>query len=293
MKVNLKSEKGIAMSDVIVAVLLIAIFTGVIATIGYNIAVTSSSLKRMSAVTNYITTVFEHIDQMYYDDVTTANVEMYCMSISDLKNQNVNNTDWDGKGYNVEIKVEQYKPEETSMDLVKVIELKVSYKLNGKLQEINMSRIKKRENLDIPNKPELELVSKENGENVYPIKYYNGIWKVTSEADGSWYNYNEGTFAVVIVTEDKLETNQKISINDFENIYIWIPRYAYGEEIKFLFKETDNYVETNGEGYNVLEKIDKNEYTIVGQSNKNGKWITIDNLEDEELVNFIEMKNIY
>ena len=66
MKNRMKEEKGFAASDALIAVLIIALFAGLIAVISYNIYLSNSSIKRMSKATEYIVDMFEYIDKVYY-----------------------------------------------------------------------------------------------------------------------------------------------------------------------------------------------------------------------------------
>lgn len=51
MKKNIKKQNGIAAADGIVAVLIISLFIGLIATISYNTYLASTSIKRNSEAT--------------------------------------------------------------------------------------------------------------------------------------------------------------------------------------------------------------------------------------------------
>ena len=74
---RIKDKKGIGMTDTLVAVLIIALFTGVITTLLYNIYISNSSIKRMSQATEYITKVFEYSEKEYYDNVSKESLTSY------------------------------------------------------------------------------------------------------------------------------------------------------------------------------------------------------------------------
>ena len=305
MKINLKSQKGVVSSDAIIAIILIAVFSGLILAISYNIFLLNSSLKRMATVTNFISSIFEHADNLYYDDVETEVLEDYCSDYFEEKLPNTQitiNSDetWNEKGYKIEIEVERFVPEnvqeEDSLDLVKTIVVSVTYKLSGKDQEISMTRIKKRENFEEQNKPDFELITLEENENIYPVKKINGSWIVTNEKDSNWYNYKEGIWAVVLITEDILDTGNIIELENYDSL-IWVPRYAYNEndedDYMFTFQSTENYVTESEEGYNVLEEVDTTiNYTFSPEESLNGKWIEQDDLEDEYLNYVLPMINL-
>ena len=88
MKKFLKNNKGLTGADALLAVALIVLFSGIIATISYNIYIATSSLKRSSKATEYITNVFEHAKKEYYDDVTEEKlVEYFNTNFKDKKTE--------------------------------------------------------------------------------------------------------------------------------------------------------------------------------------------------------------
>ena len=74
---NLKKENGFAGSDALIAVLIITLFTGIIASLLYNIYLSNASLKRMSKANGYIVDVFEYVDKIYYDEVNEDELILY------------------------------------------------------------------------------------------------------------------------------------------------------------------------------------------------------------------------
>lgn len=71
---NVKSEKGITGVDITISILMIAIFTAIIATLSYNIYVTSVTQKRATIASNYLIDILESIDNMSYENVTVNNI---------------------------------------------------------------------------------------------------------------------------------------------------------------------------------------------------------------------------
>lgn len=304
---KLKSQKGIGGTDAIIAVVLIALFSGLIATLSYNIYVANSSLKRMSKATGYITEIFEYVDSIYYDEVTQETLKNYFsdkIEKQEWKNVTINNEE--NKGYSITLNVTNYSDnnnETTELDLVKTVEVTVNYTLQGKSQEIKMSKVKKRENLITPNKPDLSLIEKTDESNkIYPIKYINNEWKVTNENDATWYSYTNGIWAVVIKTNAEHNVGDTIENISGQSTYIWVPRYAYkndNSEVKFLYNTTNKYVEQNENNLNKLSQdINENDYIIKANSANGksitGEWITVNDLASAEikLNNIYEMKNI-
>ena len=156
MKKFLKEQKGFAASDALIAVLIIVLFSGLIATISYNIYLSNSSIKRMSKATGYIVDVFEYIDKINYEDVTKENLVSY------FNNKYYYEQDGTTPKADAEVKLKQtdenletpFKAEinivkynETEgntdkLDLVQEITMTIKYKLGNKDQEITMTRNK-------------------------------------------------------------------------------------------------------------------------------------------------------
>lgn len=309
----LKEQKGFAASDALIAVLIITLFAGLIATISYNIYLSNSSIKRMSKATSYIVDVFEYIDKSYYDDVTIEGLKGQYTYLTEYTGdtnsiQQDDNTVrlgiLEGKTgddrYTIRIVLDQYKPNDNSLDLVKQITMTVTYKLGNKDQEITMKHIKSRENLNTPNAPEISLIELQDGQKVYPIKKVNSAWKVCDKSDNSWYDYETGKWALVLKTSRELSTNEQIDTNNLlanEEIYVWIPRYAYdsvNNKIVFLFSNSDNYIENaNQENeYNSLKSIEEN-YAVLDEFSNEGSPVIGLWTNDTTLEVYQTLNNIY
>ena len=63
------------------------------------------------------------------------------------------------------------------------------------MEMVKLSKIKAKENLIIPNKPEL-------GEQYVPVKYgEDGTWRIISQNDTTWYNYTNKNWAIAMKIE--------------------------------------------------------------------------------------------
>ena len=153
MKRFLKSNKGITGADAVLGVALAILFSGIIATLSYNIYVTSSSLKRSSKALEYITSTFEYVATQYYDNVTEDNIKEYINNLDEKISTN------EGKPYKAQVSVTKYNQIEGNtdkLDLVKEITMSVTYKLGDKDQTIEIKTAKSREKLEVPNKPNVQ-----------------------------------------------------------------------------------------------------------------------------------------
>lgn len=290
MKRFLKSNKGITGADAVLGVALAILFSGIIATLSYNIYVTSSSLKRSSKALEYITSTFEYVATQYYDNVTEDNIKNYISTKLDGK-ISIN----EGTPYKAQVSVTNYNQMEGNtdkLDLLKEITMSVTYKLGDKDQTITIKTAKSREKLEVPNKPDLDKIAITEGQYIYPIKYVNGNWEVTSKDDTNWYDYDRGLWGTAVVTATPKSIGDVITKTD-GTIYLWIPRFEYNPNpnsedkyvVNFLYKNTNKRIVVK-EG---ITKIEDRELKSVEDSipnefiqNKNtGVWIRKVELDKE------------
>lgn len=282
MKRFLKSNKGITGADAVLGVALAILFSGIIATLSYNIYVTSSSLKRSSKALEYITSTFEYVATQYYDNVTEDNIKEYINNLDEKISTN------EGKPYKAQVSVTKYNQIEGNtdkLDLVKEITMSVTYKLGDKDQTIEIKTAKSREKLEVPNKPNLDKLAITERQYIYPIKYVNENWKVTSKDDTNWYDYNRGLWGTVVVTTTQKSIGDVITKTD-GTIYLWVPRFEHSPNpnsedkyvVNFLYKNTNKRIVVK-EG---ITRIEDRELKSVKDSipnefiqNENtGVWIT-------------------
>ena len=270
---NLKKSNGFAASDALIAILIITLFTGIIASLLYNIYLSNASLKRMSKANGYIVDVFEYVDKIYYDEVTEDSLILY------FNNKYYSNEDaevvaekdedtlvekYGDTPFKAIIDIQKYNETEGNLDkldLVKEITMTVKYKLGNKEQEITVKRIKSREKLISINQPDLDLLNLEEGQYLYPIKNIENNYVVCNENDSNWYNYENKESAKVLISNKTLEIGYGLTDQD-TLVYQWIPRYAENSQgnIKYLYSNTNKYV-AEQEGYQKLVDLEEG-YTV-------------------------------
>lgn len=282
MKRFLKSNKGITGADAVLGVALAILFSGIIATLSYNIYVTSSSLKRSSKALEYITSTFEYVATQYYDNVTEDNIKNYISTKLDGK-ISIN----EGTPYKAQVSVTNYNQTEGNtdkLDLVKEITMSVTYKLGDKDQTIEIKTAKSREKLEVPNKPDLDKIAITEGQYIYPIKYVNGNWEVTSKDDTNWYDYDRGLWGTAVVTATPKSIGDVITYAD-GTIYLWIPRFEYNPNpettqdkkgyhiVNFLYKNTNKrIVIKNGTTKIENRELESTEDSLPNQFTKPGEY---------------------
>ena len=67
---NIKKENGFAVSDAVIAIIVVTLFATIIVSISYNIYLQSSFIKRNDTATNYIVGLFEYAKEIDFNDVT-------------------------------------------------------------------------------------------------------------------------------------------------------------------------------------------------------------------------------
>ena len=251
MKINFRSERGYTGVDVAIAIAMLAIFTTIIATIFSNIYMQYVDGQRNATASAYMSSLAERIDRMYYNEVTQSGI----------------NTIIDGMlipdGYSLTANVKRYVPEgyteSTSEDLVKEIEIIISYKVGSGTRTLKINKIKAKEILITPNKPKLSS-------RMVPVKYIEadepngfGYYQITSQNDSTWYNYSNKVWAEVmlidgLVVEGGIDVSsenlpyligQKIITNT--PVFAWIPSYAYNDAyIDFLYSTSNQIVDSIG-----------------------------------------------
>ena len=216
--------------------------------------------------------MFEYIDKAYYDDVNEQNLTEYFNNkyYSDPQRAEVClNIDNSTTPFKAILSVTKYNETEGNtekLDLVKEIDMSVTYRLGSKDQTIQMTKTKKRETLITPNAPDLKLLEQDEY-NIYPIKKVEDNWIVCNQYDSSWYDYVSGKWALALKTNTDLEIGEQVDLNNLlqnETVYAWIPRFAYdstNSSILFLFSNSNSFVENNNSGYAVLTEI-SNTYSV-------------------------------
>ncbi len=273
MKDFLRSQKGYTGVDLAVAIVILSIFTLLISTIFVNIYMQYTEASRSAAATSYATAIAENIDKIYYQDVTQGSSAISTA----IQNANLPN------GYNAEVNVSSAI--DAGKDLVKNIEIMVTYKVGSNTKNITIKRLKAKEILIIPNKP--KIVS-----GMVPVKYVitdyasqTGYWQITTEKDTTWYNYENKNWACAmalngltiegeeIITESNKELMAGRRVTNASVTFSWIPRYAYNSssgDIKFIYSTTDKTVDNKG------ELADKGSQYVINNSFEanSGFWIS-------------------
>lgn len=133
-KINIKSEQGFTMEDLIIALMIITLFVSVIATFMYRVYKVNLKINLTSQMTMYAVQILEDIDKIPYEDVKSE--------LSDIYSQKFNIP----KGFEIDLQVSRYGEEmPNTEDVIKIIRLNISYTFSNEKEEFTVTRLKIRE----------------------------------------------------------------------------------------------------------------------------------------------------
>lgn len=129
----LKSKKGFTGVDVSISIIAIIIFTSTILSLMYNVKVENAKIEGKILANIYLTETLENIGIADYDDVTTNNSKLFPKEMSD--------------SFSINVDVSKVSDEDNTKteDLIKKVNVKISYKFGKKTYEENMQRLKIKE----------------------------------------------------------------------------------------------------------------------------------------------------
>ncbi len=133
-KSKINSNKGFTIQDLLVACFIIIIFVGTISSLMYTVYKTNIKARLMSQMTVYAVKILENIDKISYEEVQTKTADEYKdeFSIPDE--------------FNVQIQISNYTENSNSInDVIKVVNLKLSYTFVNETEEFVVTRLKIKE----------------------------------------------------------------------------------------------------------------------------------------------------
>ncbi len=133
-KVKLKSNRGVTITDVVVAVIILSVFTGVVGNLYYLIAKNNNLIKYNTVAVYNAIKIAEDIDKISYDEVT-----------EDL-NTNIKDRYNIPEGFSAQVKVVKYSDEDsTKQDIIKRVNITIKYKFLKEDKTYNLEKLKIKE----------------------------------------------------------------------------------------------------------------------------------------------------
>ncbi len=128
------NQKGYSLIDVTVAILVITIFTGIIASLFVQISYNSSMIQLQSVAYNYAIRALELTDRLPYKQV------------DETLNETIKDTLQIAENFDMQIQVTNYKGEYSAKkDLIKTVNVTVTYSFQNEKFTINLAKLKIRE----------------------------------------------------------------------------------------------------------------------------------------------------
>lgn len=142
-----KSEKGFTGIDITIAIIIVAVFAGIIASLFYNYNLSAQSIQRKGKATEYAVQIIEYIKNDSFQNYTNSNLDptqpgykYKDKSVNELSSDIVQNPE---DGYYATVQVTDYADlegnEGKKQDIVKKITVTISYNVQGKENYVDIS----------------------------------------------------------------------------------------------------------------------------------------------------------
>ena len=132
---NIKSNRGVSITDVVIALIILTIFTGVIGNLIYQIAYNNAALRVNAIAVDYAVKEAEYIDKISYEDVQTSNEKITQINGEDVLD-----------AFTVNLDVEDYKGnDETKQDIIKKVTITVNYNILKDEKSYKIEKLKIKE----------------------------------------------------------------------------------------------------------------------------------------------------
>lgn len=243
---KLKSQNGVTGADVLIAATMIVLSVGIVSMLYVNTSIQSKNITRTSGATRIATNLIENIDVLSYDEFLTALGGATEITVDKDTETTVFSTKIP-KGFEVKITANPVYGSHTltkeQFDIVRAVDVKVSYPVGKTTENVNFSTVKQREMIKECNAPATADLRTggflQTGMNYYPVKYVSSInaYLKTTENDPEWYNYTNREWATVIIS--KKDENELFDVNGkfvgeinvatgntaYTQKAVWVPRY--------------------------------------------------------------------
>lgn len=129
----IKNSKGFTQTDIMVAVVAIIFFTTLIVALMTNVKVQSTKLKGKLLANIYLTEALENIGILQYDDVTEENKNLIFPKMTDV--------------FTPQLSISKLTDEDNTKDedVIKKVEVKITYQIGNKTYEETAQRLKVKE----------------------------------------------------------------------------------------------------------------------------------------------------
>lgn len=129
----IKNSKGFTQTDIVVAVVAIIFFTTLIVALMTNVKVQSAKLKGKLLADIYLTEALENVGILQYDYVTEENKNLIFPKMTDV--------------FTPQLSISKLTDEDNTKDedVIKKVEVKITYQIGNKTYEETAQRLKVKE----------------------------------------------------------------------------------------------------------------------------------------------------
>lgn len=131
--INIKSNSGFTMTDLVTAIIIFTLFTGVIGTLLYSAFKVNLQTKLSAASLNYAIQILEDIDKITYEEVKNGIEDTYKEKFSIPE------------GFDLKVEVSNYNQGNSKEDLVKTVKLTITYEFSGSTENLVIHKLKVKE----------------------------------------------------------------------------------------------------------------------------------------------------
>ena len=242
--------------ELIFSILIILGIISIIMYVSVALKTDTKKINKAAEATIMLTSLLENINSRDYDNFTNYIENLSILGLTkSIENEKQYITVTGGsseekilgvnipEGFDLQLIIEELNEE---FDIIKKVDISITYMVDNKYEEVNMSRIIQKEMIGECNEPRFTSeyfssldIDVENSE-IIPIKYSDDAksFIVTTSADSEWYNYSAKDWARVLVFPKRTSINLKeiyvgkngiVNSNDesIENyMYVWIPNFT-------------------------------------------------------------------
>ena len=136
----MKSNKGVTLMDVIVALIILSLFVGVIGSLFYKIVYNSNLINYNAIAAYFAVRVAEKVDEMPYDNLTKQKLTNEINNLIEDDNLDIPST------YSVSVDVKKYNSNDSSkLDILKIVLIDVNYSFFDRDFNYQIKKLKVRE----------------------------------------------------------------------------------------------------------------------------------------------------
>lgn len=262
-------KRKIISIEILFSVVIIIFMIFIITLLCLEIKLYSQRNIKKSEATIMAENILENLKSRSYNDIETYIDEISYIGISKKIEDNVQYVIVSGKEFNdkffgteisndyiVEMKIENLN---LDFNIIKNISIDVTYYINGKEENVELSTAIERENINECNEPIIsdeyfqDLGINEYEYDIVPIKYSENAnsFVTTTKDDKEWFNYSAKKWAKVLVFSKDADNIQDLFIQDdglvkssvnYNNfninltdyIYVWIPNFSIKDDITYF-----------------------------------------------------------